>query len=168
MIYVLPVIIIAVFILGLIKKVPLYDAFVDGVKKAFPLVLSIFPYICAVLIMCEIFEQSGLSGAIIDLSAHFFKIFGIDKQLVKLILIKPFSGSGSIGILSEILSREGADSYVGRCATVIFGSSETTFYVGAVYFSSVKGKKKFVAPIIISLISTFISTVFAAFICRVL
>ena len=168
MIYVVPVIIVAAFTVGLIKKVPLYDAFVDGIKKALPLVISIFPYICAVTIMCEVFEQSGLSSAIIDLLAPFFNFFGIEKGLIKLILIKPFSGSGSISVLNDIFAEFGADSYVGRCAAVIFGSSETTFYVGAVYFSSVKNRAKFIAPVIISLVSTFISTVFAVFICRII
>jgi len=168
MIYVIPAVIIFVFILGLIKKVPLYDSFVDGISKAFPLVLSIFPYVCAVMIMCELFELSGLNNVIIDLLTPFFGFFGIEKALVPLVLIKPFSGSGGVAILSDILARHGADSYVGRCASVIFGSSETVFYIGAVYFSAVKGKKKLAAPIIISLVSTFISTVFAAFICRVM
>ena len=167
MIYVLPVAIVAVFILGLIKKVPLYDSFVAGVKNAFPLVKDIFPYVATVLIMCEIFEQSGLSMLFIDLSAHFFKLFGIEKELVPLIMIKPFSGSGSLALLNKIFAENGADSYIGRCAAVIFGSSETVFYVGAVYFSATK-KSKLIAPVIISLVSTFFSTVVAVLVCRIM
>ncbi|MBO4573436.1 MAG: spore maturation protein [Clostridia bacterium] len=165
--YVIPLLILAITIVAAVKKVPLYDGFVGGVKKAFPLVVKIFPYVLTVLIMCEVMEQSGLSGIITNVLSPVFGIFGIPKELIKLVLVKPFSGSGSLAVLSETLSTFGADSYIGRCASVIFGSSETTFYVGAVYFASCK-KKNLVKPIIISLVSTFISTVFAVFICKIM
>ena len=167
MIYVLPAIIAFILVFGIIKKVPLYDAFSAGVKKSFPLVVKIFPFIVTVLIMCEVFEQSGLKVAIIDLLTPFFNFFGVDERLIGLILIKPFSGSGSLALFSEIINENGADSYISRCACVLFGSSETIFYVGAVYFSSRK-KTDLILPIVISLAATFISTVFAVFICRIL
>ena len=165
--YVIPAVILFVIIYAAIKKVPLYDGFVGGVKKAFPLVLKIFPYVLTVLVMCEVMEQSGLSLLLTNALAPVFGVFGIPEELIKLILVKPFSGSGSLAVLSETLASFGADSYIGRCASVIFGSSETTFYVGAVYFASCK-KKNFILPIIISLVSAFISAVFAVFICKIL
>lgn len=165
--YVIPIILLIVFILSFFKSKHVYDDFVKGVKQALPLVSSIFPYLAATFIMTEVFEASGLSTVIIDLSANFFKIFGIDKALVPLILLKPFSGSGSLGLLSEIMTDYGVDSYLSKCASVIYGSSETIFYVGAVYYSKCKRKAP-VLPFAISLTSNFISTVFACFICRVL
>lgn len=166
-VYVLPVILIVVFLAATIKTKKPYDGFVKGAEKAFSLVLSIFPYLAATFIVTELFEKSGLSSAIIDLSADFFKFFGIDKALVPLVLLKPFSGSGSLAILSDIMKNYGADAYVSRCAATIYGCSETVFYVGAVYYSKCKNKPT-VLPFIISLTANFISVVFACFICRIL
>lgn len=165
--YVIPLLVITVILSVAVKGGKVYDTFVKGAKKAFPLVLSIFPYLAAIFIMTELFEKSGLSKAIIDLSADFFGFFGIDKSLVPLILLKPFSGSGSLGILSKIMTDYGVDSYLSRCACAIYGSSETVFYVGAVYYSKCKSKPP-VLPFLISLISNFLATVFACFICRVM
>ena len=165
--YLIPCVIIALVIVGFIKKVPVYDAFVAGAQKAIPLCIKIFPYVAAVMILCELFEASGLNNALIAALSPIFKGFGIPAELISLVVVKPFSGSGSLAVLNDIMKNYGADSYIARAACVIYGSSETTFYVGAVYFAGVK-KKKLTAAIVISLVSTFISTVVAAFICRVL
>ncbi len=164
-VYILPVFILAAFLICLIKRKRPYEAFVEGVKKAFPLVLSLFPYLTAVFIMTELFEKSGLNIAIIDLSAGFFSLFGIPREVIPLVLLKPFSGSGSLGILSDILKNCGVDSYLGRLASVIYGSSETIFYVGAVYYSACKNKPPLL-PFLISIASNFTAIVFACLICR--
>lgn len=166
-VYIIPIILIIIFVFSFIKNKSVYDDFIKGVKEALPLISSIFPYLTATFIMTELFEASGLNTLIIDLSADFFKILGIDKALVPLILLKPFSGSGSLGILSDVMTKYGVDSYISKCASVIYCSSETIFYVGAVYFSKCKNKPP-ILPFIISLISNFTSTVFACFICRIL
>lgn len=167
MIYIIPAIILFVFIYGMVKRVKLYDSFTLGIKNAFPVLLSLFPYLAAMIIMSEIFEISGLSSALINLLTPFFKLFGIPKEIIKLILVKPFSGSGSLAVLTEIIETNGVDSYISRLACVVFGSSETTFYISAVYYSSCK-KKLPITPILISLVASFISTVAAVFICNVL
>ena len=82
-------------------------------------------------------------------------------------LIKPFSGSGALAVLSDIFTEYGVDSYLSRCACVIYGSSETVFYIAAVYFAGAK-TKNLLKPIIISLVASFASCVFACFICRIM
>lgn len=164
---VIPLLFLSVFAYAAIKRVNVYDSFVKGVKGAVPLLLSIFPYIVCIFVMTELFEKSGLSDKVISFLSPAFEKLGIPKEIVKLVLIKPFSGSGSTALLSDILSAYGADSYVARCACVCYGSSETVFYIAAVYFSSVK-KKKIFLPIVISLVASFLSTIFACLICRVL
>lgn len=164
---IIPVLFAVTFVYAGLKKVKVYDSFVSGVKGAIPLLTSIFPYIVCILVMTEIFERSGLSGKVINFLSPAFEFLGIPKEIVKLVLIKPFSGSGSTALLSEILNSYGADSYISRCACVCYGSSETIFYIAAVYFSSVKDKK-LTLPIIISLATTLISTIFACLICRIL
>ena len=165
--YIIPILIAALIVYALLKKVKIFDAFVDGAKKALPLAAGVLPFLAAVFIMSKVFDKSGLNRALIDLLTPLYSFFGIPKEVVPLTLIKPFSGSGSLAVLSEVLTEHGADGYIGRLACVIFSSSETTFYVCGVYLT--KTKFQGVAPAIaISLSANFIATIFAAFICRII
>ncbi len=156
---VVPVLFLAVFIFALFKKVKLYDSFTAGIKEALPLAFS--------LMLSELFERSGLSDMITSALSPAFRFLGIPPEISKLVLIKPFSGSGSTALLSDILSTYGADSLIGRCACVSYGSSETVFYISAVYFANVKNKK-LAKPVAIALIANFLSVVFGCFLCRFL
>ncbi|MBR2384297.1 MAG: spore maturation protein [Clostridia bacterium] len=162
---ILPFIIIAVVTYASSKKVKVYDSFVDGAKKGVETVFSILPYLVVVFIMTELFTVSGLSAKFTNLISPVFKILGIPKEITPLVILKPFSGSGSLALLTEIFKTYGVDSYVSRCACAVFGSSETIFYVSAVYFSKSK-EKRLTRPILISLASTLFSTVIACFICK--
>ena len=164
---VIPVLFIAVFIYALVKKVKLYDSFTAGVKEALPLVFSLFPYLAAILMLSELFEKSGLSDLITSFLAPAFRFLGIPPEISKLVLIKPFSGSGSTALLGDILATYGADSYIGRCACVSYGSSETVFYISAVYFAGVKNKK-LIKPVTIALIANFLSVILGCVLCRIL
>lgn len=164
---IIPVLFIALFGYALVKKVKLYDCFTDGVKQAVPLVLSLFPYLAAVLMLSELFEQSGLAGYVTSALAPVFRALGIPPEISKLVLLKPFSGSGSTALLSEILSSYGADSYIARCACVSYGSSETVFYILAVYFAGSK-RKNLLRPVLISLFANFVTVIFGCFLCRFL
>ncbi|MBO7344743.1 MAG: spore maturation protein [Clostridia bacterium] len=165
--YLIPLLFIFIFLYALIKKVKPYTAFTDGAKTAIPFAVSVFPYLVAIFVLTELFESSGLSNAVASFLSPLFNILGIPKELTKLVLIKPFSGNGSLAVLTEIYNKFGVDSYLSRCASVIYGSSETVFYVATVYFAGAK-TKKLTAPIIISLVASLFSCVFACFICRIL
>ena len=117
--------------------------------------------------MCELIEASGLADALCKFLSPAFGALGIPAELTKLVLIKPFSGSGSLAYLNEIIEAYGADSYVTRCACVCFGSSETVFYISAVYFAGTKNKK-LALPIAAVLISTLLTTALACLICKVM
>ena len=117
--------------------------------------------------MCELFEVSHLSALLIKWLSPVFSFLGIPPELTKLVLIKPFSGSGSLAYLSEIIKTYGADSYIARCACGCFGSSETVFYISAVYFAGIK-VKKLALPIVCVLVATLVSTVVACLICRIM
>ena len=166
-IYFRPVLFIGIFAYAIFKKVKPYEAFTEGAKSAIPFAVSIFPYLVSIFILTELFDASGLSQIISNFLSPLFNLLGIPSQLTKLVLIKPFSGSGSLAVLSEIYKNYGVDSYLSRCASVIYGSSETVFYVAAVYFAGAKTKKLSI-PIIISLVASFASCVFACFICKIL
>ncbi len=165
--YFIPVLFFVILIFSLVKRVKPYEAFTIGAKSAIPFATSIFPYLVSIFVMTELFEVSGLSNVVTKLVSPVFSLFGIPKELTKLVLIKPFSGNGSLALLTEIFTNYGVDSYLARCACVIYGSSETVFYVAAVYFAGAK-TKKLTTPIIISLVASFASCVFACFICRIM
>lgn len=163
---IIPALFFALFLYALLKKVRLYDCFTEGVKEAVPLLLSIFPYLAAMLMLSELFERSGLSAALTQALAPVFSALGIPPEISKLVLLKPFSGSGSTALLSELISAYGADSYIARCAAVAYGSSETVFYISAVYFAG--SKKNLAKPVVIALISNFISVILGCLLCKVL
>ena len=163
---IIPALFFALFLYALLKKVRLYDCFTEGVKEAVPLLLSIFPYLAAMLMLSELFERSGLSAALTQALSPAFSALGIPPEISKLVLLKPFSGSGSTALLSEIISVYGADSYIARCAAVAYGSSETVFYISAVYFAG--SKKNLAKPVVIALISNFISVILGCLLCKVL
>lgn len=164
---IVPALFLALFLYAAVKKIKLYDCFTDGVKEAVPLVLSLFPYLAAILMLSELFEQSGLSARLTAFLSPAFEFLGIPAEIAKLVLMKPFSGSGATALLADVLGAYGADSYIGRCACVCYGSSETVFYISAVYFAGVK-KKNLIKPVCISLAANFTSVIFACFLCRVL
>lgn len=163
--YILPVFIIAVLIAGFIKKVPIYDSFVSGVRRSVDLLLSILPYFCTILIAVELFALSGLNKYLEKLLEPVFTALGIPPQLCELLIIRPLSGNGSIAMLQSMYMQYGADSYIARCASVIVGASETTFYIATVYFSTVKAHKlRYAIPV--SLIASYVGAIAACFICR--
>lgn len=164
---IIPLLFIAVFLFAAIKKVKIYDVFIRGAKGAVPLVVNIFPYLAAIFMLTELFERSGLSSLLCDFLSPAFSFLGIPSQLTKLVLIKPFSGSGATALLTEILENNPPDGYIARCAAVCYGSSETIFYIGAVYFSGVK-RVKLTAAVVISLVSSFCGVIVSCLLCRVL
>ena len=164
---IVPVIFIAVFTFSAIKKVNIYESFTDGITEAFKFTVSLLPCLAAVFMMCELFERSGLSDLLTRWLSPVLGFLGIPEELTKLVLIKPFSGSGSLAYLSRIIEAYGADSYVARCACVCFGSSETVFYISAVYFAGLK-VKKLALPIVCVLAATLVSTILACLICKIM
>ena len=164
---IIPVIFIVVIVFAIVKKVKIYDEFSAGVSEAVKFTVSLIPFLASIFMMCELFEASGLADKFTEILSPVFSFLGIPKELTKLVLIKPFSGSGSLAYLKNILDEYGADSYVARCACVCFGSSETVFYISAVYFAGLK-QKKLAAPLIIVLVSTFLTTILACLICKIM
>lgn len=162
---IVPLLFLAVFLYAFIKKVKLYDCFTDGVKEAVPLILSLFPYLAAIMMLSELLEASGLSALLTKLISPVLRFLGIPPEIAKLVLLKPFSGSGSTALLSELLANYGADSFIARCACVAYGSSETVFYISALYFANVTRKRP-VKPLLIALFANFSAVVFGCFLCR--
>ncbi len=162
-----PLIFLLSFIYALTKKVKLFDCFASGVKGAFPLIISIFPYIVTVTMLSKLFEVSGLEEKLAQLLKPVFSFTGIPNEIAPLLIVKPLSGSGALAVLSEILSRYGVDSYPARCACVAYGSSETIFYIGAVYFAGLK-RKRLTLALVIAVVSYLLSVVLCCLLCRIM
>ncbi len=160
-----PLLFLLSFIFALAKKVPLYDSFTEGVKGAIPLVLSIFPYIASVTMLTLLLEVSGMERKIIEWLTPTFSFFGVPAEIAPLLFVKPLSGSGAIAVLSDVLTKYGVDSYIARCACVAYGSSETIFYIGAVYFAGLK-RKKLTLALAIAVFSYLASVMLCCFLCR--
>ena len=163
----MPVLIAALMLYARFKKVETYNVFVKGAKGSVNLVLDIFPFIVAIMVMVVLMRASGITDMLIDLLAPLFNALGIPTEVSELVLLRPFTGSGSYAILKDIYTTYGVDTYVGRCASVIMGTSETLFYVATVYFSQTSVKKLSYA-IPLALVCNIFGTIVACLVCRVL
>lgn len=134
---ILPVIIGGILIYGISKKVDIYNEFVQGALDGAKSALKIFPYILAIIFAINLFIQSGAENFLIKAVSPISSLIGFPSEVLSLAVVKPLSGGGSLGVFKTILDNYGADSFIGRCASVMMGSSETIFYTAAVYFGSV-------------------------------
>ena len=166
-VFVVPILLIMLFLYARKKKVNSYMAFVEGAKSSINLSVNIFPFLVAIFVAVNLFRESGLLFFLEQIFSPIFSVFGIPKELCELVLIRPFSGSASLAVLENIYENFGADSYVARCASTIMGSSETVFYVATIYFSQTKAKRLLYA-IPVALFCTFVGSIISCLVCRVM
>ena len=163
---VIPLLLLCIFGCAVATKTKVYDSFVEGAKQAIPLVKSLLPYLATMLVAVELAKASGVYNLLDLLLSPFLQLVGIPDELSQLVLLRPFSGSGSLAMVNDLLSTHGTDSFLGRCACVIYGSSETVFYIATVYFGDTSIKKLGVA-LWIGLFCSFLSSSLACLFCRV-
>jgi len=126
---------------GAIKKVKVYEQFVEGAKEGFNIAIRIIPYLVAMLVAIAIFRAGGaMHNWLIPVLRIVTDPLGMPAEALPMALMRPLSGSGSLGVMAEIMSVYGPDSFIGILVSTFFGSSETTFYVLAVYFGAVNIK----------------------------
>lgn len=138
--FVIPVFILIIIAVSLFKKVNIWNAFIDGGKKGLLCAVDILPSLFALIVAIEMLSSSGALDALSRVLAPVSRLVGIPGEIFPLTLMRSVSGSGATALFRNILSRFGPDSYPGRCAAVIMGSTETTFYTLAVYFAAVRAK----------------------------
>ena len=142
----IPALVLIIVLYGWGKRVPVYESFVTGAKEGFNIAVLIIPYLVAILSVIAVFRASG---ALADITYGLELVLGhfglghhaAKLELLPLALIRPLSGSGARGVMVDILKTHGPDSFLGYAATVMQGSSETTFYVATVYFGAVNVKR---------------------------
>jgi spore maturation protein B len=133
----IPALIFFIVIYGVIKKVKIYEAFVEGAKEGFNVGVRIIPYLVAMLVAIGIFRAGGAMEILAAILSPITKLIGMPPEALPMAIIRPLSGSGALGVMSDMIKTHGPDSLIGRMVSVMMGSSETTFYVLAVYFGSV-------------------------------
>jgi len=165
--YIIPLIFITVLVLSFVKKKDAYAAFVDGSKSAVNLMVGVFPYLLAIMMAVEIYKASGISHYVSSAVGPVIELVGIPRQLAELVIIRPLSGAGSLTILEDIYKTYGTDTFIGLAASAIYGSSETVFYVSAIYFSKSNVKNlRFAIPV--ALLATFTGNIVAVAMVRLM
>ena len=137
---ILPLLILSIVCYGLIKRIAVYEEFVDGAKDGFNIAVNIIPYLVAMLFAIAIFRASGALDFILLLLTPLADLLNFPAEVITMGVIRPLTGSGSVGVLAELINTHGEDSIIVKIAAVMFGSTETTLYVLAVYFGAVKIK----------------------------
>ena len=154
-------------VMALKHKVNVYASFVDGAKEGFEVAVMIIPYLVAILVAIGMFRASGALELVTSLLSPLTEAIGMPAETVPAALMRPLSGSGTLGIVTELMKTHGPDSFIGRLASTMYGSTETTFYVIAVYFGAVNIKKTRHA-VAAGLIADVVGIGAAVFICRVM
>ncbi|MGM9834298.1 MAG: spore maturation protein [Bacilli bacterium] len=137
-VYIIPIVIIFIIGYGLIKKVNIYDVFLDGAKEGLITTFSITGAVLAMMFAIKIFLGSGFIYGILGFLDPFLKMINLPLDIVPMMLLRPISGTASLAIMNDIFYNFGPDSYLGRLASTIQGCTDTTIYVLALYFGSVR------------------------------
>ncbi|MCF7833270.1 MAG: spore maturation protein [Candidatus Marinimicrobia bacterium] len=137
----IPLIIVFIPLYGYAKGVKVYEEFTEGAKEGFQVALRIIPFLVAIFLAISVFRASGAMDILTWIISPITSKIGMPGEVVPMALMRPLSGSGALGIMSELIKTNGADSFIGRLASTMMGSTETTFYIIAVYFGSINVKQ---------------------------
>lgn len=150
-----------------VKKVNVYEEFVEGAKEGFWIGVKIIPYLVAILVAIGMFRASGAMAIFAGWLSPLTSLVGFPSEALPVALLRPMSGSGTLGLVSDIFKIHGPDSFIGRLVSVMEGSTETTFYVLAIYFGSIAIRKtRHALPA--SLLGDLAGLVAAFIVCRML
>lgn len=138
---IIPIMVLSVVIYGIYKKVNIYDVFIEGAKESFEMIFTIFPYLLGMMLAINLFLHSNILSNLSNLISPLLDLIGVPFDIVPMAIMRPISGNSSIAILNNIFLNYGPDSFIGRLASTIQGSTDTTFYVLTLYFGSIGIKK---------------------------
>lgn len=133
----IPVMISFILVYGWSKRVPVYETFVEGAKGGFGTTVRILPHLIAMMVAITMFRQSGALDLLLQLCKPLLSLFNVPPEIVPLALLRPLSGTGSLAVATDIIAQYGPDSMLGRLASTMQGSTDTTLYVLTVYFGAV-------------------------------
>jgi spore maturation protein B len=161
----IPTLLFLIPVAGFIKKVKVYECFVDGAKEGFNVAIRIIPYLVAILFAIGMFRASGAMDLFVKIISPLTNLFGMPAETLPVAIMRPLTGSGTLAIATELMKTHGPDSLIGRIVSTMYGSTETTFYVLAVYYGSV-GIKRIRHSLAVGLIADAAGLITAVLICR--
>ena len=138
---ILPLMILFILTTGMLKKVPVYEEFVEGAKDGFKVSITIIPYLVALIVGISMFRASGALDLITNCLSSLLNKIQVEADIIPIIFTRPISGSATLGLFSEIANKYGGDAYITKLAAIMVASSETTFYVLSVYFGAIAIKR---------------------------
>ena len=165
--YAIPMLLLLIPLYGIIKKQPVYELFIEGASEGVHMALQILPYLMAMLTAVAVFRASGAFELLAKMLYPLTTYLGIPVDVVPLAIMRPLSGSGALAMASDVINNAGPDSFTGLLASVMQGSTDTTFYILAVYFGSV-GIKKYRYALSVGLSADMVSFISSYIVCRLL
>lgn len=160
----IPIVLVFIPLYASYKKVPVYESFVDGAKDGFDTAVRIIPHLVGMMVAISIFRSSGMMDYMIGFVRPLFEQIGVPSEVLPLAILRPITGAGSLAFTTELIKQFGPDSMIGRIASTVQGSTDTTLYVLTVYFGSV-GIRKAGYALKVGLISDFVGFGAAVLIC---
>jgi spore maturation protein B len=160
----IPTLLVAIPLVGIIRKVKVYDVFIEGAKEGFEVAVRIIPFLVGILVAIGMFRGSGAMDLLMAGLRPLVTATGFPAELVLLAILRSLTGSGSLAFTTDLIKTYGPDSVIGRMAATLYGSSETTFYVLAVYFGAV-GVRRTRHAVPAALIGDLVAAVAAVAVC---
>jgi len=165
--YIIPLLLSLILLYALYKKVAIYESFIEGAKEGIPTILSILPHLVGMMAAVNIFKQTGSLQFYLDLLRPVASFFNIPSEVLPLAFLRPISGTASLAYVEGILTSYGPDSFLGRLASTIQGSMDTTLYIFTVYFGAV-GVKKSLYALKVGLIADIAGFIASLVICTIM
>ncbi|CCO09004.1 spore maturation protein [Desulforamulus hydrothermalis] len=162
-----PVILLLVPLAAFIRKVPVFETFVEGAEDGFATAVKTIPYLTAMLVAVSVFRASGAMELLAAWLAPVLTVSGLPADILPHALMRPLSGGAALGIATEVIKTHGPDSFVGRLVSTMQGSSDTTFYILTLYFGSV-GVRKYRYAVASGLAADFTTLLASVFICKLM
>ena len=156
--YFIPLVVIIIIIYGIYKKIDIFDTFIIGVKEGMKLSINLFPTIFAMIIAITMITDSGIIDYICNIMRPIFIKIAFPTEVIPLAILRPISGSSSLVVLNDILTRYGTDTLIGRLASVMQGSTDTTIDIISMYFTN-EGIKKIRYSLIVGLLADLLSVI---------
>jgi len=163
----IPMVLFFIPLYGYLRGVPVYETFVAGAEDGFKVAVKIIPFLVGMLMAIGVFRASGAMDLLARLLNPVLQLIGVPGEILPLAIMRPLSGGGALGIAAELIGNYGPDSFIGRLASVMQGSTDTTFYVLTVYFGSV-GVRRYRYALALGLLADISSLIAAIVICRLM
>jgi spore maturation protein B len=160
----IPVLLVFIPLVGIIRKVKVYEVFIEGAKEGFEVAVKIIPFLVGILVAIGMFRGSGAMDLLTAALRPLTDLTGFPSELVPLTILRTLTGSGSLAFATDLINTHGADSMIARMAATLYGSTETTFYVLAVYFGAV-GIRRTRHAVPAALIADFVAAIATVAIC---